>query len=262
MKCLIAGMPSTGKTTYIGALSYLLNNPVAGQTLSFAEVPADLSYLNRLQQPWLSIKEVDRTQIGGSTNIELTLSRNSDGSVISVSLPDIAGENFQAIVQRQSQAIKNWNSEPDSLMLFIKHLHSPLFADDFPKDDTVTDSKLPSFDLKDIANDVQNVLILKELSNLFSWKKLVICFAAWDEYQTEYANPRIYLEQNSRFLSNFLKRYFPNAKLFGVSAQGGEYKAENEDALIERTEKGQRSFVVTEDGVKSYDLTLPLSFLI
>jgi hypothetical protein len=262
MKCLIAGMPSTGKTTYIGALSYLLNNPVVGQSLSFAETPADLSYLNRLQQPWLSIKKVDRTQVGSSTNIELNLRRNSDDSVLSVSLPDIAGENFQAIVQKQSQVIRDWNSEPDSLMLFVKDLNSSLFADELPKDDTIADSKLPSFDLKDIANDVQNVLILKELRNLFPWKKLVICFAAWDEFEGTYSNPREYLEQNSRFMSNFLKRYFPDTKLFGVSAQGGDYNAENEDALIEKTENGQRSFVVTEDGSKLYDLTLPLSSLI
>lgn len=262
MKCLIAGMPNTGKTTYIGALSYLLDNPVIGQSLSFAETPADMSYLNRLQQPWLSIKKVDRTIRGGSTNIELSLRRNSDDSIITISLPDIAGENFLDIVQKQSQTIKDWDSEPDSLMLFIKDLNSPVFADELTEDDTITDSKLPSFELKDIANDVQNVLILKELKNLFPWKKLVICFAAWDEFQKEYANPREYLEQNSRFMSNFLKRYFPKAKLFGVSAQGGEYKAENEDDLIERTENGQRSFVVTEDGSKLYDLTLPLNSLI
>lgn len=261
MKCLIAGMPSTGKTTYIGALSYLLSNPVDGQVLTFAEFPEDFSYLNRLQQPWLSIKEVDRTQIGGATNIELNLKSNIDGSVISVSLPDIAGENFQAIVQKQSQLIKDWDSEPDSLMLFIKDLNSSVFADEFQNDDTNKDTKLPSFDMKDISNEIQNVLILKELHNLFSWKKLAICFTAWDEY-LNYDNPREYLEQNSRFMNNFIKRYFPDAKLFGISAQGDDYSKENVELLIERTENGQRSFVVTEDGSKSYDLTLPLSSLI
>lgn len=262
MKCLIAGMPSTGKTTFIGALSYLLSNPVEGQALSFAEIPADFSYLNRLQQPWLSIKEVDRTQIGGATNIELSLKRKTDGNVISVSLPDIAGENFQAIVQKQSQLIKDWDSEPDSLMLFIKDLDSSVFADEFQNDDTIKDTKLPSFDMKDISNEVQNVLILKELHNLFPWKKLAICFTAWDVYQNEYSNPREYLKQNSRFMNNFIKRYFPDAKLFGISAQGDIYSTGNVESLIEKTENGQRSFVVTEDGIKSYDLTLPLSSLI
>lgn len=262
MKCLIAGLPSTGKTTYIGALSYLLSNPVDGQALEFAEIPEDFSYLNRLQQPWLSIKEVDRTKIGGATNIELCLKRNIDGNIISVSLPDIAGESFQAIVQNQSQYIKDWDNEPDSLMLFIKDLNSSLFADELQNDDPIKDTKLPSFDMKDISNEIQNVLILKELHNLFPWKKLAICFTAWDEYINNYANPREYLEQNSRFMNNFVKRYFPNTKLFGISAQGGDYSAENAELLIEKTENGQRSFIVTEDGSLSYDLTLPLSSLI
>lgn len=43
-KCLIAGLPSAGKTTYIAALSYLLHNPISEQMLRFNILPDDICF--------------------------------------------------------------------------------------------------------------------------------------------------------------------------------------------------------------------------
>lgn len=58
--------------------------------------------------------------------------------------------------------------------------------------------------------------------------------------------------------------YFPKVYIFGVSAQGAEYVNDEkiQNALIEKTENGTRAFVVDKEGKKSYDLTLPLNYLI
>ena len=58
--------------------------------------------------------------------------------------------------------------------------------------------------------------------------------------------------------------YFPDAYIFGVSAQGDEYieDGEAQSKLLEKTENGTRAYIVDKDGVKSYDLTMPLNFLI
>lgn len=77
-KCLIAGLPAAGKTTYIAALSYLLHNPTERQKLSLREVPNDMSVINRLQNPWLGQRAVDRTSRGKVTNFEFKLTRNAD----------------------------------------------------------------------------------------------------------------------------------------------------------------------------------------
>ena len=55
-KCLIAGLPSAGKTTYIAALSYLLHNPISEQMLRFNILPDDISLINRLQHHGLNRK--------------------------------------------------------------------------------------------------------------------------------------------------------------------------------------------------------------
>lgn len=56
-RCLIAGLPAAGKSTYIGALAYMLQNPVKNQILTLNENPDDLSYLNKLIDPWLNLQK-------------------------------------------------------------------------------------------------------------------------------------------------------------------------------------------------------------
>ena len=97
-KCLIAGLPAAGKSTYIGALAYLLQSPVDNQLLVLNESPEDLSYLNKLIDPWLSLQKMERTTRGFANNIDLDLIRKSDGKTFTVSLPDIAGEDYESIV--------------------------------------------------------------------------------------------------------------------------------------------------------------------
>ena len=97
-KCLIAGLPAAGKSTYIGALAYILLNPVINQVLMLDENPDDLSYLNKLIDPWLNLKEIERTTRGFTNNVDLKLVRKSDDKSFSISLPDIAGEDYESIV--------------------------------------------------------------------------------------------------------------------------------------------------------------------
>lgn len=67
-KCLIAGLPAAGKSTYIGALAYILLNPVINQVLMLDENPDDLSYLNKLIDPWLNLEKIERTTRGFANN--------------------------------------------------------------------------------------------------------------------------------------------------------------------------------------------------
>lgn len=114
-KCLIAGLPEAGKTTYIAALSYQLHNPNDKQKLSIRELPNDMSVINRLQNPWLEQRIVDRTSRGKVTDLEFKLKRNADGKSLDVNMPDIAGEDFSSLLEKQCEIINSWNDKPDSL---------------------------------------------------------------------------------------------------------------------------------------------------
>lgn len=263
MKCLIAGLPNAGKTTYIGALAYLLQNPNKNQAWSLAEMPEDMSYLNKLSNPWLSLRPVDRTTRGSAFNIDLHL-KSKDGKTLQLSMPDIAGEDFSSIIQMQSEVIKGWTQKPDSLLLFIKDLPVEVLAEDFNDDEIKKNDKLPTFELSHMSPAIQNLLILRELHNMYQWKKVAIGFSAWDLQDGSGQNPREYLASRSPFLNNFIHHFFPDAFIFGVSAQGIDYDNidDMEDELIAKTENGERAYVVIDGIGKSYDLTLPLDKLI
>ena len=123
-KCLVAGLPAAGKSTYIGALAYILQNPVNNQMLMLNESLEDFSYLNKLIDPWLSLQKMERTTRGFANNIDLDLVRKSDDKIFSISLPDIAGEDYESIVRRNSEVIENWSDKPDALLLFINEWHN------------------------------------------------------------------------------------------------------------------------------------------
>lgn len=264
-KCLIAGLPAAGKSTFIGALTYLLQYPVEGQLLKYVENPDDMSYLNRLTYSWLSQQKVDRTTRGFANRIELNVCKVTGESNISLSLPDIAGEDFETIIQRQSEVIKEWSESPDSLLLFINEWPNHTPADAFGITEPENKAKEPpQFTLNMMSVEVKNILLIKELYSLFKFKKIAIGLSSWDLYKQEYISPIELIKERACFLYNFLNHYFPNAYIFGVSAQGGEYKIDDQfcDEMVKKTEKGERAYIVDETGKLSYDLTVPINYLI
>lgn len=264
-KCLIAGLPSAGKSTYIGALAYLLQNPIKDQRLILNQNPDDFTYLNKLIDPWLRLQKMDRTTRGFVNNIDLKLTKGSGSDILSVSLPDIAGEDYESIVQQNYDVIASWSENPDSLLLFINDLETNALEEQFGE--TEPDDKTqepPVFNQKSMLNEVQNILLIKGLAHLFSWKRLAIGLSAWDKYSQDQTSPLRLLQDRAPFLYNFIMHYFPNTYIFGVSAQGDEYidDEEKQNALLEKTENGTRAYVVDGCGNMSYDLTLPLNYLI
>ena len=263
-KCLMAGLPAAGKTTYIAALSYLLQNATNVQTLRMKEKPADLSTINRLQKPWLDQRSVDRTSRGKVTDIELLLERISDNSSIEIHIPDIAGEDFSSILEKQSETINAWEEKPDSLIFLVKRIPPIALTESFSEDGTESkaENKIPKFTVQHIYEGVQNVLLIKELRRLFPWKRIAIGLTSWDLHNTE-GTPLSYLEKECPFLFNFIQQYFPDAYVFGLSAQGWEYNDElNIDECQEKTIEGKRAFIIEPNGNKTFDITLPIDYLI
>lgn len=263
-KCLIAGLPAAGKTTYIAALSYLLQNGSLKQSLRMKEKPEDLSIINRIQQPWLKQCSVDRTSRGKVTDIELKLERISDNNTIEIHIPDIAGEDFSSILEKQTDTINSWDEKPDSLIFLIKKIPQIALADSLKDEITApqNESSIPKFTIQHIDEGVQNVLLIKELRRLFPWKHIAIGLTSWDLHNTK-GTPLCYLEKECPFLFNFIQQYFPDAYVFGLSAQGWEYNEELDiDECEEKTIEGKRAFIIKPDGEKTFDITLPLDYLI
>lgn len=266
-KCLIAGLTGSGKTTYLAALSYLLDNPVDGQCLKLGDRNVDKSYLYKLYGPWLGYREVDRTTQGtiASTTFDLILPENPNEH-LELKMPDIAGEDFESLLYGDSSMKDNLEKVPDCLMFFIdsrKMTHHTLIEDlpDIEVSSNDNDPLQLEFTLNSISTDVKNVLLLKELQKMFNFKKVCFILSCWDK-RSEDEIPVTALK-NAPFLYNFIMYHYPHCSIYGLSAQGTEYTGseEQQEILFDKTVQGTRAYI-KKTNTLSYDITLPLLSLL
>ena len=105
-------------------------------------------------------------------------------------------------------------------------------------------------------------MLIKELRRLFPWKRIAIGLTSWDLHNSA-GTPINYLKKECPFLYNFIQQDFPDAYVFGLSAQGWEYNEDLDiDECEEKTIEGKRAFIIKPDGEKTFDITRPLDYLI
>lgn len=256
-KILIAGLPNAGKSTYIAALAYTLKEAKDDMIYKMVEVPEDMSVISNLYDSWLEQRSVDRTARGSAVNIPLTIQKSS--LTIELSLPDVAGEEFERLFQNQSDIIMSWSETPDALLFLIKDLPTDVLVDSFD-DSTTTSGLFPAFNPTHMSAQIKNLLLVKELTKQFPFKKIAIGISAWDVKNCT-GSPKVYLQKHFPVFYNYIMHYYPDSYIFGLSAQGADYNETNYDYLEESTQNGTRAYIINSAD-KVYDLTTPIDFLI
>lgn len=258
-KIMIAGLPSAGKSTYIGALAYTLKDSKTKTTYQLVENPEDVTNIKTLYDPWLSQKSIGRTTRGSINNIVLKICK--EGNKVDISLPDLAGEDFEEMINGQNELINKLDKNVDGLIFLIKEFPSEVLAESFSDDiNTAKQQPLPAFEVKKISKQVKNILLIKELNKQFKIRKIAIGISAWD-CKNENCSPLEYLQKHFPVFYNYINTFYPMSFIFGLSAQGAEYKEENYDEMEDKTNKGTRAYIV-KDTEKEYDLTIPMDYLI
>lgn len=257
-KILIAGLPGAGKSTYIGALAYTLEHPAAEQSYKMAEIPEDSSTIKKLYKPWLSQTPVDRTIVGSNTTVNLLVEK--DERQIDLLLPDIAGEDFERLLQGRNEVVESWSGTADGLIFMIKDLSDDVFMEAL-NNDGANQPVLSTFTIKSMSTQVKNIVLIKELCKRYKFKKVIVAISAWDSCENNGKTPEETLRQFFPTFFNFLSQGLQNIHIIGVSAQGAEYKDENKDDIEKRTNDGTRAYIVC-DHEKVYDLSIPISFLV
>ena len=290
-KCLIAGLPDAGKSTYLGALWYVINNDVQKDAMALKvspnNPPENTEQLVTLSGRWLKVEDMDRTSTDVPSNISFNLIPKDGGEDFTLEVPDFRGESIrQIITMNQPKEFDEWCERADTMLYLMSDVAPDRFADDIVTDDdemegieTKTTDKVPEFDVKHISAAAQNMLILRYLASKKRYKKVVICLTAWDNVMKTFADitPEEYVREESPALYNLIKYYYPEVVFFGLSAQGAEYEYEVIDGddgqkqkrvteackkrLREATRKGERAFVVVNKD-KSPDITLPIAELL
>ena len=117
-KYFIMGLPEAGKTTYIAALWYILNNSNES-SLRIDNYSGDLSYLTDIGKKWANIEKMPRTlKPSEKLSIELPLT-NSRNEQIILTFPDLSGESFQEQYVNRVAKIEHAEFIKDCLGVFL-----------------------------------------------------------------------------------------------------------------------------------------------
>ena len=276
---MIAGLPGSGKSTYIGALWYCLMHPEKIEGIKLVadkmNLADDLTVLNRLSDAYKNVKLIDRNYSDQNETVQINLKVADSDTRLQVEVPDFLGENFRDLVElKESELVSKWLNDTDTSVYFMNEVTPPEFEDDHgPEDDEspMPAKDVPPFSIKTISAVAMNIMVLKCLLSKKTFKKVVIVLSWWDKNTGNGAvpnNPQKYLKEYSPALFNFIQYHIPNFEIIGLSAQGLEYPKEDQGNYEEtkkeiktKTREGKRSFVEIEDEIV-HDLSLPLYLLI
>ena len=276
---MIAGLPGSGKSTYIGALWYCLMHPdniegikLVADKMNLAD---DLTVLNRLSDAYKNMQLIDRNYSDQNETVQINLKVADSDTRLQVEVPDFLGENFRDLVElKESELVSKWLNDTDTLVYFMNEVTPPEFEDDHgPEDDEspMPAKDVPPFSIKTISAVAMNIMVLKCLLSKKTFKKVVVVLSWWDKNTDNGVvpnNPQKYLKEYSPALFNFIQYHIPNFEIIGLSAQGQEYPKEDQGnyeatkkEIKAKTREGKRSFVEIEDKIL-HDLSLPLYLLI
>ncbi|CAQ81918.1 hypothetical protein VSAL_p840_59 (plasmid) [Aliivibrio salmonicida LFI1238] len=272
-KVIFCGLPSSGKTSFLGALSYLAENDEVDKDLELAVLPKERLFFNELADKWVSCEPMLRTKISSSDKIEMTLKKSNQH--FSIEMPDLSGETWSELWtehKMDNQLISFLNKT--SCVIFFIHVDELIVPMSICDEASII--KGESADHKDNNTKwnpsehtpTQSIVIdlLRKLSTLLADtdKKLAIVLSAWDTLPNG-SVPMSFLKKELPLLSQYLncKFDYEQIKVFGVSAQGGSLNTpENQDILLSEDEPSKR-IKITQDGIEySADLTKILSWLI
>jgi hypothetical protein len=270
-KILMLGLPNSCKTTFIGALWYLVSNREVDTSLAYESLPGERTYLNKLSFQWAQCEEVNRTPVGSNEIAEINLSKNE--KKLTLLFPDLSGEIWSSVWENRacSSEIVSLVSDCEGILLFI---HSDEYILPLPVVEQVAQSRLMgekvdgkeenSYSPSNVPTQVKIVDILQLLAqNPFGSKKnrLTVMLSAWDLAQDVGKTPENYLRYTFPLLDQYLisRNDYCEFKVYGISALGGDIKT-NSDSLLDCNKPSERIKVVDGTGI-SHDLTLPLEWL-
>jgi GTPase SAR1 family protein len=247
----IVGLPGSGKTTFIAALWELVNERRVPKVLRLHSIgDNDLSYLRRIVKVWRSAKEQTRTRLTGMGAVRMNL-QEEGGRVVQVAMPDAPGEEFRAMwEERELGSALAGNLAADNILLLINgdKVKAPAWiteraaqrrATRTPRAETLPMDWHPSL----APTQVQLVDLLQLISRPpvgTGARRIAVMLSAWDKTEGEDLDPDAFLAAKLPLLAQYLEAGRDGwiSRVYGVSAQGGEYDGNADNASED--EAGQK----------------------
>jgi hypothetical protein len=281
---IICGLPGSGKTTFLAALWHLVTRREIETSLLFESLrKGDASHLNALATRWRSAKIQDRTAVAGNRLVSMNL-LDSGGNPVRLTFPDLSGESYRRMWEERDcdPTVAEILTTGEGLLLFV---HADQIQSPKSVVEVAAQSKKLGIEIGDeqdapwrprlAPTQVQIVDLLQLLRSPplnLGLQRVAIMLSAWDKVAPENRTPEAFLAERLPLFDQYLRSGADGWtwRVYGVSAQGGDYEAENKEmtgaqradleALRTLDQASMRIKVISEAG-ESHDLTEPVAWL-
>jgi hypothetical protein len=239
---LLIGLPGAGKTSFLAALWYMVNQTTEDCALTLDRLDGDSTHLDRIRHSWLEYQPVARTFLDSEKVVSMRLKNRVSGDGVRLTFPDLSGESFR-LQWTERQFTKSYDKllrQADGAILFVHpRVVKPNRIDmadvlvaaqqGEDKNDGVSGEAFGSpWEIEKAATQVQLIELLQFISSRDYFRppfKVSMVVSAWDLLLALGINPVGWISQELPMLWQFLAS---NGQLFhpsfyGLSAQGAQY---------------------------------------
>lgn len=272
---ILIGLPSTGKTSFLAALWYLVQHEQVPHKLTLERLEGDSKYLNQIAKSWVQCQHVPRTPTDSEKVVTMILKDSASENTVTLTFPDLSGESFSSQWTERQITISydDFLKTASGGVLFVTpEPHKPARIDaaaglvqEMNQADGNGDAHFVEWEASLAPRQVQLVELLQLIADRDYFKppfRLALVISAWDKLKTTGISPAEWFTKEVPLLFQFLEtnRNLFEYTIYGISAQGGEYATETE--RLTEVDPSERIDVVTADGkTSSHDLTESLLWL-
>lgn len=250
------GLPRTGKSTYIGALWRLVQDPEVSE-IREVDFMGDRSRINMLADNVSDGIEIDRTEVDTEEGFEVEVGFAGCDSA-RLDIPDLSGEATRELVEQRvwRKSLADTLGRADVLMLFVHpdKIEPPVPANFADADEAAHDDEEVEeleFPVKDACTAAKLVELLENVIELRAdlWPiRIAVIVSAWDRVDGD-PTPPDWLEERLPGVAGTLTCNTDriHAAVFGVSAQGGRLP-KDKDTLLAKGGVRQRVFAADPAG--------------
>lgn len=274
---LIAGLPRSGKTTFLAAFWHLMNAGEVSTKLELDRLTGEQEYLNTIAESWRRCEEVLHTSLQNEKeSLSIHVRNPSTNHKATLVFPDLSGESFKSQVELRKcrQSYLDACDASGGLLLFVTadRAHDHLSVLDVISM-TEGDEASPKEDAEQVAEwspafipeQVRLVELLQFLQRppfKRRRRRLALIVSAWDAQPNPKLTPEKWVRRELPLLHQFLRTNKESFEfqIYGVSAQGGSVRsAEVRGRLLRQTSSERIKCVGPNTSL--HDLTSPVLWL-
>ena len=274
---LIAGLPRSGKTTFLAAFWHLMNAGEVSTKLELDRLTGEHQYLNTIAESWRRCEEVLHTSLQNEKkSLSIHVCNPSTNHKATLVFPDLSGESFkrQVELRRCRHSYLDACDASDGLLLFVTADHT---KDDLSVLDVTSmtngneanseenSTQVVEWSPELIPEQVQLVELLQFLQCppfQRRRRRLAVIVSAWDVQTNPKLTPEDWVRRELPFLHQFLSTNGASFEfqIYGVSAQGGSVRSpEVREQLLRQTASERIECIGPHTG--PHDLTSPILWL-